>query len=57
MLPDYDGISHFEEREERKKKAAASIENFTASIIFLQHEGAVFLVIEGDHVTIDVTIK
>lgn len=56
MLPDYYGISHFEERG-KKKKAAASIGNFTASIIFLQHEGAVFLVIEGDHVTIDVTIK
>lgn len=41
----------------KKKKAAASTENFTASIIFLQHEDAVFLVMESDLVTIDVTNK
>jgi len=43
--------------EERGKKPATSIENFTPSIIFLQHESAVFLVVESDHITIDVTIN
>lgn len=38
-----------------KEKAAANTENFTASIIFLLHEGSVFLVIESDLITITVT--
>lgn len=52
MFPDYDGIYYFDER----KGAPARTENFTESVILILHESVVFHVIEGDLVTIGISV-
>lgn len=52
MFPDYDGIYYFDER----KDALARTENFTEFVILILHESVVFRVIEGDLVTIGISV-